>query len=173
MTMQRPTLYIFVGYPGAGKTTAAKLIHDKTGATHLWADHERLKMFSHPSHSATENNQLYDYLNALTGSLLKEGKSVIFDTNFNFDRDRKHLSNIAKQNGAITKIIWISTPKDIAKKRAVHDANLRNGYQLLMSEGQFDTIASHLEPPAENEYAVKIDGTELNSEDLLRQLDLS
>ena len=73
-----------LGYPGAGKTTAAKVIHSLTGATHLWADHERRKLFATPNYSHAENIELYDKLNKTAAELLQQGKSVIFDTNFNF-----------------------------------------------------------------------------------------
>ena len=77
--MTKPQLYLLVGYPGAGKTTVARIIAETTDAVHLWADRERLKMFGTPRHSAAENTRLYAYLNKLTEQLLGEGKSVIFD----------------------------------------------------------------------------------------------
>ena len=79
-TMTRPKLYLFVGYPGAGKTTASKIIAQHTGATHLWADHVRGKMFERPLHSVDESHQLYERLNQRTAELLAAGQSVIYDT---------------------------------------------------------------------------------------------
>ena len=129
-------------------------------------------MFEQPVHSGAENEQLYAHLNELTGQLLGEGKSVIFDTNFNLLKDRQYLKNIAQQNGAETIIIWLTTPKEVAKARAVDEANLRNGYTSMMSEAQFDTIATHLEPPTEDEKIIKIDGTKLDEQELMRLLSL-
>src|SRR5438093_1278290 len=117
--MTNPHLYLFVGYPGAGKTSIAKIIEKETGAVHIWADHQRRKMFGEPKHTPAENAELYDHLNRRTAELLAQGKSVIFDTNFNFKKDRQHLSGIARQNGADVTIIWVVTDKDLAKKRAV------------------------------------------------------
>jgi predicted kinase len=105
--------------------------------------------------------------------LLTQGKSVIFDTNFNFARDRDHLRKIAQRHGAQTYIIWITTPKSLAKQRAVHDNNLRNGYEAPMTTAQFETIANKLEPPTTYEKPIKIDGTQLDSKALLQQLNLS
>jgi predicted kinase len=76
--MDHPTLYLMLGYPGAGKTTISKEITKRTGAVHLWADHERRAMFSEPCHSKAESDELYAALNTRTDQLLGEGSSVVF-----------------------------------------------------------------------------------------------
>jgi predicted kinase len=86
--VQKPTLFLFLGYPGAGKTTAAQFIQQKTGAELLWADFERRQMFGQPTYSEAENDELYGYLDKQAAHILNQGKSVIFDTNFNFLIDR-------------------------------------------------------------------------------------
>jgi len=170
--MNQPKLYLFVGYPGAGKTTVAKLIAATSGAVHIWADVERNKLFSQPTHSEAESRQLYDRLNQETEELLTAGKSVVFDTNFNHRRDRELLSEIARRQQAETVIVWIDTPLDIAKQRAVHAKVVRNGYDFTMSAEQFDTIAHKLEPPTKDEKIIKIDGTNIDEGEAKRILGL-
>lgn len=163
-------LYLMLGYPGAGKTTTAKVIHRLTGAEHLWADHERRIMFTNPTHSHEENLALYDVLNKRTGDLLAEGKSVIFDTNFNFYKDREKLRRIAAENNAITKLIWITTPKTIAKTRATENAHHQQTRVLGdMSISDFERMAHNLEPPKEGEDYIAVDGTRI-TDDYIREL---
>lgn len=171
--MSKQRLYIFVGYPGAGKTTVAKLIAEATGAVHLWADHERHNMFANPTHSATESAVLYEHLNERADQILAEGKSVIFDTNFNFKKDREYLRSIAAKHGAETLLIWMRTPKDVAQRRAVeqsHDQHTRI-WGNMPSEA-FERISSHLQPPTSDENPIVLDGTNLDESLVKERLEL-
>jgi predicted kinase len=164
----QPVLYLMVGYPGAGKTTVARWIAEQTGAVHLWADVERNTLFDQPDHSENESRELYDRLNQRTEQLLGEGKSVVFDTNFNYYADRQLLRAVADRQGAKPVTIWVATPAQIARERAVHSKVVRNGYDFTMSAEQFDAIAGKLEMPREDEKVIKIDGTKLDPEAVMR-----
>jgi predicted kinase len=168
--MSQPKLFLFIGYPGAGKTTIAKIIADKTGAKHIWADVERHKLFNDPDHSVQESHELYERLNAATDYLLNQNKSVVFDTNFNYFADREKLREIAKKHDALTVLIWVNTPREIAKKRSVETKESRNLYEMQMSSGQFESIAGKLEPPKENEKPIRINGTKTDKKEVLTKL---
>lgn len=172
MTSLPPKLYYFIGAPGAGKTTLAQAIAQKTGGKHLWADQERHKLFEQPTHAQSESDELYRKLNEAADYLLEQGRSVIYDTNFNFYADRAKMRAIADKHGAGTVLIWLTTPNRIAKQRAVGEHKTRNGYTIVMTEQQFDTITSKLEPPHKDEKVIKIDGSELDVEAALALLHL-
>ncbi len=168
---EQPTLYLLMGYPGAGKTTVAKYIHQKTGAVHLWADQERQALYVNPSHSIQESEELYDLLDIKTKSLLTAGNSVIFDTNFNYFSDREKMRNIAKETHASTKLIWLTTSKTIAKERALHHTHRdQNGYLVTMTETEFENLSNHLEKPKSSERPIKINGADLDYLKLSQQL---
>ena len=170
--MSRPILYIFTGYPGSGKTTIAEIIHKKTGAKHIWADFERNKLFAKPNHSEEESQQLYDQLNTAAEYLLQNGKSVIYDTNFNFSADRQKMRDLAGEHGAETVLIWVTTPANTSKKRAVHPTKTRNGYEFSMTSAEFEKITSKLEEPTKNEKAIKIDGTKIDDSQIAALLNI-
>ena len=168
--MKSPVLYLMLGYPGSGKTTTSKLIHELTGAVHLWADKIRNERFPHPTHSHAENLELYEYLNELTGELLATGQSVIFDTAFNFYKDREHLRSIAAAHHAEVVLIWVQTPKDIARTRATHeDHAARNTYPHKMPEERFERISTDFESPVKDEKYVALDGTKITP-DYVKQI---
>lgn len=166
-------LYLFVGPPGAGKTTVANLIHETTGAEHIWVDRVRQAMFEEVTHSKAESDELYTYLNAHTDKLLEAGKSVVFDTNFNYQKDRDYLHDIAAKHNAETIVIRMTTPVELARYRALHEHHRdRNGYDAIMHPAEFDRIVAHLQPPAEYENVIKIDGTDIDVEAVKRQLSI-
>ncbi len=163
--MGHQMLFLMLGFPGAGKTTVSKMIEEQTQAVHLWADHERRKRFGEPTHSHEENLKLYAELNTVTDGLLAKGKNVIFDTNFNFYRDRERLRQIAAKYGAQTVVIWVRTPKELARERATKNAHKQHTRILGdMPVEHFERISGNLEPPREGEHVIEFDGTHVTPE---------
>jgi predicted kinase len=158
------TLFLMLGYPGAGKTTAALEIHKLTGAVHLWADHIRRERFEEPTYTHQENIELYSHLNELTAELLAAGNSVIFDTNFNFYKDRQHLRQIARDHGARSIVIWVTTPKEVAKDRATKNAHSQDTRVLGdMPVEAFERMSRNLQPPQSDEPTIELDGTKITA----------
>lgn len=172
MDANKAHLYLLIGYPGAGKSTVGRIISERTGAVHLVADYERHKMFPDPQHTEDESLELYNALNSKTEQLLADGKSVVFDTNFNFKHDRDNLREIASRYGAETLVIWVQIDKKLAKQRAVGSHETRNGYMTVMSEERFNKIVSKLEPPFDEKY-IKIDGTNIDADELMSLINKS
>jgi len=170
--MSQPTLFLMLGYPGAGKTTTAKTIEQLTKATHLWADQVRREMYQQPTYSQAENTHLYTHLNDVAAEQLEQGHSVIFDTGFNYYKDRQRLREIGDRSKAKTLIVWVKSPKATARQRAVEDAHLHSHTRVLghMEAEHFDRLSDALEEPRQDEAYIAIDGTKDKLEDIRQQL---
>ncbi len=168
---KQATLYLMLGYPGAGKTTAAQTISKLTGARHLWADHERRQLFGTPTYSETENDQLYHRMNQQAAELLAAGQSVVFDTGFNKHADRDHLRAIAEGNDAQPVLVWVTLDPTIARDRATKDAHLHESRTLGdMTDADFERLKEKLEPPAADEPYLELDGTQITPENVAEKL---
>lgn len=159
------------GYPGAGKTTTAKILSELTGAVHLSSDQLRLELFPNPSFSAEEHAELYRELDSRTEQLLSEGRDVIYDANLNRRQHRDEKYEICRRTGAIPKLIWVQTEKEIAKRRALHDSRSPLWPRYEHPSQLFDRVASIIEPPAENEAYVTLDGQSITAEQISAILD--
>lgn len=98
----------------------------------------------------------------------------MFDTNFNYRRDRDHMRTIANRAGAQVQIIRLTTDRQLAKQRATHENHAdKNGMHHVMSDETFERIAGHYEPLDNDEPAIDIDGTNIDESELLAKLHVS
>lgn len=169
--MNKNTLYLMMGRPGAGKTTAAQVICDITGSTHLWTAKIRVERYGRPSFKHSENIAIYDHMNRMADELLAAGNDVVFDTSFNYYADRQKLRKIADEHEANTVVVWVQTPKDLARDRATKDAHLHDTRILGdMSEADFERLAEKLEKPQPGETVIELDGTKITREHVAAKL---
>jgi predicted kinase len=164
------TLYMMMGYPGAGKSTTAAIIADLTGAVHLHSDQLRLELFPNPAFTQEEHAELYRVLDEKTAALLKEGKSVIYDANLNRYQHRQEKYDICEATGAKSILLWVKTPQAIAKDRATHFSRAVFVPQHETPAAMFDRIANIIEEPGTDEPYIEVDGTKVTKEYILSLL---
>jgi predicted kinase len=158
------------GYPGAGKTTAAEIIHDLTGAVHLSSDKTRFEMFPRPSFSQKEHAELYRRLDQRTEDLLKAGQSVIYDANLNRLEHRQDKYDICKKVGAHAALLWVKTPVELAKERAGHQGRQHLWPPNETADQLFNRIVGLIEEPQVSEKYVVLDGTKLDTSHVRQEL---
>lgn len=167
-----PILYMLMGYPGAGKTTAAKQLEQLTGAVRLSSDDIRLQVFPQPTFSLAEHAQLYNELNRRTAQLLESGRDVIYDANLNRYQHRKEKYAICQQTGAQASLLWVQAPKELAKNRATHQTRSHLATPTETLAEMFERVANVIEPPAQNEPYTVIDGTKISADYIKARLRL-
>jgi len=152
------------GYPGAGKTTTAKLIAELTGATHLSSDEIRIELFPKPIYTQEEHDTVYTTLNQRAEELLAAGRSVVYDANLNRYAHRAEKYELCERTNAKPILIWVQTSRELARKRAVI-----RGHQHLVPkdetfETMFDRVSGVIEEPREDEPLYVVQGTELDKD---------
>ena len=171
----KQTLFLMMGLPGAGKTTAAKMIEELTGAVRLSSDEARLMLWPEPDFSEEEHQALDEYLNDRTTELLEAGKSVVYDANLNRYVHRKEKYALAAQLKATPLLCWVQTPRELAKHRRIDEAS---HHHLVTPQdpdagAMFERIARIVEEPTKEEPFVVLDGTKITPEYITKQLNLS
>lgn len=172
MGEHQPTLYLMLGYPGAGKTTTAEIIAHLSGATHLASDTIRLEMFPEPQFTSHEHDALYKELDRRTEALLLQGQDVIYDANLNLRAHRQEKYDICTKLHTVPLLIWLRTPRDISKTRATHTSRSNLWPEGEAGDEMFDRLVDVFEPPAPSEQFIEVDGTKINEEYIRQALHL-
>ncbi|HZD36092.1 MAG TPA: AAA family ATPase [Nitrososphaeraceae archaeon] len=93
-----PIILLFCGLPGVGKTTLAKSVASKIGATILSSDKIRKELIRYPTYTRVEGRLIYDVLMLLTKYLTTAGVNCILDATFNRERSRKEVEKLCSNN---------------------------------------------------------------------------
>lgn len=168
----KQTLFLMMGLPGAGKTTAAKLIEKITGAARLSSDEARLMLWPEPNFSEEEHQALYEYLDDQTKGLLQSGKSVVYDANLNRKIHRDEKYQLAKETGVEVVLCWVKIPRELAKNRRIEESEHHHLVTPIDSDPakMFERIADVIEEPDQNEPVVELDGTKISTDYIKQQL---
>lgn len=151
--MTTRTAYLVHGYLGAGKTTFAKQLSERTGAVRYSPDELMVARHGHdpPERDfARYLDAVYAEINAEWPRTLEGGRDVVLDFGFWTRAWRDMARARASAVGAKTKLFWIRCPEETARERC----RLRNrapGESLHIAENTFDVLKSRFEPLAPDE----------------------
>lgn len=166
----QPTLFLLLGLPGSGKTTAAKEIATLTGAVHLSSDNFRLSLFDAPQFTQDEHDALYKTLDYMCELLLKTGTSVVYDANLNRYEHRHEKYLLAKKLHIPVRLLWLQVEKATAKKRRIETQHPALVPQHENPHDMFERIATVFEAPTSEESFTILDGTKITTEYIAEQL---
>ncbi len=162
--MIKPCLYLLLGLPGSGKTTAARAISELTGAVHLSSDSFRLSLFENPTFSQDEHDSLYKMLDYMCELLLKNGTSVVYDANLNRLEHRLEKYALAKKTGATARLFLLQVHRETAKKRRIDTQHPDLVPYNESPHDMFDRIADVFETPKSSEKFTELDGTKITTD---------
>lgn len=149
----KQTLFVMLGYPGSGKSTFARLLAETTGAVHLNGDDMRLAMFANYKKSVDYalNLLVFGGMDYTVCEVLRRGISVIYSTNTNQARDRRHKAGLAKEFNVPVVVLWVQTPQEVAKERE----QLRG---TNIPDKAFEGLVHNLEAPGIEELYIRLNG---------------
>lgn len=110
-------IILFCGLPGVGKSTLARSVACRTGASILSSDKIRKELIRYPTYSRTEGRLVYDVLMLLTKYLTAAGIDCILDATFNRERSRMEVENKLGSNNVQLYVIECNCPEEIVLER--------------------------------------------------------
>jgi len=153
LSIAKPLVIMIVGLPGAGKSYFAKQFADTFSVPLICGDDIRAELFAKPTFSSDENQIIGRIQDLMLEQLLKIKGSVIIDGNNNAKIERLKTQKLAKQNGFETLVVWVQTNPDLAKSRALKNADKPTKH-LAITEEQFNQVQKNLAQPTTENYVV-------------------
>lgn len=152
--MEKGTIILICGLPGAGKTTLAKKLEVERNAVRLCADEWIIGIIENKS-DIPELDRLRDpveqLLWRLAQVLVQKGVTVILENGFWSSSERKKYVDITKGLGAKIELHYLKASNQTIKERLLkRNENLPDGdFEIDMKK--LDEWVKVFEPPSEEE----------------------
>ena len=148
--MRQPTLFLTVGLPGTGKTTAARRIEVEQAALRLTKDEWVKALYGHenpPSAQAVIEGRLIE----IGLRALELGNNVVIDYGLWGRDERSALRQAAADRGATVEMIYLELTR--AEQRSRLDQRLTEASHTTwhMSERELDEWAAKIDVPTPGE----------------------
>jgi predicted kinase len=152
MTMKRPTLYLTVGLPGTGKTTAARRIEIEHGALRLTKD-EWVKALYGPENPPSAQDVIEGRLIEIGLRVLELGTNVVIDFGLWGRDERSALRQAAADLGATVELRYFELP--VAEQRRRRDRRQAEAPHTTwpMSDRELAEWAAAIDIPTPGELA--------------------
>lgn len=160
LVLNKPTLILLYGFPGAGKTYLARNLCADLSAAHVQGDRIRFELFEEPRYDKQENEIVNHLMEYMTEEFLSAGISVIYDVNASRISQRRQLRDLARKMKAETVLIWLQIDTESAfvrgSKRDRRKAD--DKYSASLDKTTFEYQASQMQNPTTTEDYMVISG---------------
>jgi predicted kinase len=160
LTLNRPTLIMLYGFPGAGKTYLARQLCDDLSAAHVQGDRIRFELFEEPRYDKQENEIVNHLMEYMAEEFLSAGISVVYDVNAMRLSQRRALRDLARKLKAESVLIWLQIDTESAFVRGAKRDRRKadDKYSLPLDKAAFEYQASQMQNPTQTEDFMVISG---------------
>ena len=149
-----PALVVLVGPLGAGKSTIAEALCERTPIVVLRSDEVRSELIDEPGHSFAETQRVARAIRAAAGELLRERVAVLVDDANLTELERSPFYTLAEQHNAGLILVEVTAPMNVVLER-LHDRHEGPDQDDAGSAADlYHRMAGRQEPIAREHYTV-------------------
>jgi predicted kinase len=154
-----PTVHFICGGIGAGKTTYAIALAQRTKAVRFTIDEWMARLFvrDRPEQPTLEwalerTARCEEQMWSVADILVARGIDVIFDLGLSTRDQRDRFRARARQTAATVKMHYLDVPRETRRARVLsRNAHGSGKYSFVVSEAMFDSMDPWFEPPSDDE----------------------
>ena len=151
---RKPIVYIICGFIGAGKTTFAKKLEEKTGAVRITKDEWLIRLIGNdPTIDGFEeyDKKLCELSRDVAFYLVEKGIDVIIDEGFWEKETRDEMRKRTDAIGAKAVMYYVDTPIETIRERVVGRNRNVTKDSFHISGEMLDNYLKYWQPPGEDE----------------------
>jgi predicted kinase len=151
---RKPIVYLICGFIGAGKTTFAKKLEEKTGAVRITKDEWSIRFIGNDptiDGYAQWDRKIIDLSRDVAFYLAGKGMDVIMDEGFWEKETRAAMRRRAEAIGAQVVMYYLETPIETIRERVVGRNNNLTKDSIKISREMLDNYLKDWQPPTEDE----------------------
>ena len=151
---RKPIVYLICGFIGAGKTTFAKKLEEKTGAVRIVKDEWSIRLIGNKptiAGYAEWVRKIIDLSRDIAFYLAEKGIAVIMDEGFWEKETRDEMRRRADAIGAKVVMYYLDTPIETIRERVVGRNNNLTGDSFKITREMLDNYLKDWQAPSEDE----------------------
>lgn len=151
---RKAIVYLICGFIGAGKTTFAKKLEEKTGAVRVTKDEWSIRFIGNdPTIDGYEewDHKICGLSRDIAFQLAEKGIDVIIDEGFWEKAQRDEMRRRTDAIGAKTVMYYVETPIETIRERVVRRNNTLTKDSFQISREMLDTYLMYWQPPGKDE----------------------
>jgi predicted kinase len=151
---RQPIVYLICGFIGAGKTTFAKKLEEKTGAVRITKDEWSIRIIGNdPTIAGYEewDHKIIGLSRHVAFYLAEKGIDVIIDEGFWGKEERHEMKRQIAAIGATAIMYYVETPIETIRERVTWRNDNLTKESFKISREMLDDYLLHWQPPGADE----------------------